>query len=583
MDKITKSLLTTFSAQYELNGLSEATQFEHFINNLITTKLFRGSFGLEDIHCGAGNDCGIDGILLTVNGRIVTEDELQDIVDAAGQIDADITFIQSKSSSSFDGAAMRTFTHGVKDFLSDQPKLRQNSKVAHVKALWEQLISMSSFMINRRPLCRLYYACTGKWADDENLRAVIDEGTTQIDSLSLFEETKFEPLGASEIQNLYQQSKNKLSTTITFQNRITLPDIEGVSEAYIGIIPLSEFLKLIQDENQSIHNIFDENVRDFQGNNHVNRQIKNTLKSGKFDQFCVLNNGVTVVATSLTPAGNRFTIRDYQVVNGCQSSHVLHECQQIEGIDSVNVPVRIVITENDDIKTSITLATNSQTEVKAEQLEALNAFQKKLELYFQAESDEIPLYYERRSQQYNSVPTILRSQIISIPTQIKAFASMFLNSPHLVSGYYGAIIREFTGKIFANDHVYSPYYVSALAYYRVEQFLRTGELKQASKNIRYHILLLARLLSMGEDLAPMNSKQMDRKCEEFKQELSSRAIALELFRKAEAIFEKSSLDKTKRQYKAESDTLLVFEAYRKYSKSEIKISVPLEFDFNFDQ
>ncbi|WP_180804559.1 AIPR family protein, partial [Vibrio parahaemolyticus] len=124
---------------------------------------------------------------------------------------------------------------------------------------------------------------------------------------------------------------------------------------------------------------------------------------------------------------------------------ILHDCQKIEGIEQVQVPIKIVVTADEDIKTSITLATNSQTEVKTEQLEALSLFQKQLELYYSAEKTSLPLYYERRSQQYNSVTGIKRNQVISIPIQIKSFASMFLNSPHLVSGYYGTIVKRFAG------------------------------------------------------------------------------------------------------------------------------------------
>jgi hypothetical protein len=214
---------------------------------------------------------------------------------------------------------------------------------------------------------------------------------------------------------------------------------------------------------------------------------------------------VTVVASSLTPAGNRFTIRDYQVVNGCQTSHVLHDCQNLEGIEKVFVPIKIIVTDNDDIKTNITLATNSQTEVKTEQLEALSAFQRKLELYYSAEKTAIPLYYERRSQQYNSDVSIKRTQIISIPIQIKSFASVFLNSPHLVSGYYGTIVNRFSGKIFSDDHNLSPYYVSALCYYRIEQFFRSGDLDSEYKKARFHLMLLARLIVLGEKLDPYNS------------------------------------------------------------------------------
>lgn len=566
MDKITKSLLDNFSNQYEINDLPEARQFEHFSNFSITSKLFRGSFELNDIHTGSGGDCAIDGLAIVVNGRIITdEDELSDVVESTSHLDADVVFIQSKTSSSFDGSAIGSFIHGIKDFLSDEPKLVQNDRIKRMKDIWEALILMSSYMINRRPICKIYYICTGKWQEDQNLLAIINSGKNEIINIGIFEDVSIDALGASDIQKLFHETKNKLSSTINFQNRITLPDIDGVSEAYLGVVPFNEYLKLIQDENKTIHSIFDDNVRDFQGENSVNKKIKKTLEDSKFDIFCVLNNGVTVVASSLTPAGNRFTIRDYQVVNGCQTSHILHECQNIEGIEKVFVPIKIIVTDNDDIKTSITLATNSQTEVKTEQLEALSIFQKKLELYFTAENKDFPLYYERRSQQYNSDSGIKKTQIISIPIQIKSFASMFLNSPHLVSGYYGTIVKRFSGKIFNDEHKYSTYYVSALTYYRIEQFFRSGDLKTEYKKARFHLMLLVKLIAMGEDTQPFNSKKIDSACEEFKRKLIVENTALPLFKTAQNIFENSGIDLERKQYKSESETELLLQAFRNYT------------------
>ena len=149
--------------QFELDKLPDSVHFEHFANFCITTKVYRGSFELEDVHTGSGGDSAIDGLCVIVNGRIITdEEELRDFVESTGYLDADITFIQSKTSSSFDGSEIGTFIHGVKDFLADKPKLVQNSKIKEMKAIWEYLITMSSYMVNRRPNCKLYYVCTGK-------------------------------------------------------------------------------------------------------------------------------------------------------------------------------------------------------------------------------------------------------------------------------------------------------------------------------------------------------------------------------------------------------------------------------------
>ncbi|MEM6255545.1 MAG: AIPR family protein [Cyanobacteria bacterium P01_D01_bin.156] len=564
MDKITDSLLATFSTEHELQMLPENTRFEHFANYSIISKLNRSTFDIQDVHTGAGGDCAMDGICLIANGNIITDiDELQEIVKGPGYLDADIIFIQSKTTSSFNGSDIGSFIHGVKDFLSDEPRLVQNEKVQQAKVLWDSIISMSADMVNRRPHCRLFYVCTGKWVGDKNLQAIIDSGTQEIDALGLFDFVKITPNGSSEIQRLYRETRNKLSSTVFFQSRITMPDIEGVQEAYLGLMPFNEFIKLIQDENQTIHNIFEDNVRDFQGNNAVNEKIKETLESKKFHLFCLLNNGVTVVASSLTPTGNRLTLRDYQIVNGCQTSNVLHKCQNIDGIADVNIPVKIIVTDSDDIKTEITLATNSQTEVKTEQLEALSAFQKKLELYYNAESEIVRLYYERRSQQYNSLD-IKRTQIITIPMQIKAFASVFLTSPHLVSGYYGTIVQRFKDQIFADDHKLLPYFVSSLCYFRIEQFFRGGDLSTDYKKTRFQLMMLVKMISMGCQHSPLNSNRIERECEQLKTELLDEDRAIELFKVAARIFRTSGIDLSKRQYKSESDTDLLRRAAEAY-------------------
>lgn len=139
---------------------------------------------------------------------------------------------------------------------------------------------------------------------------------------------------------------------------------------------------------------------------------------------------------------------------------------------------------------------------------------------------------------------------------------MFLDSPHLVSGYYGTIVNRFSGKIFSENHILSLYYVSALAFYKIEQFFRSGEIDVKYKKIRFHLLMLIRLISIGDKMEPFNSRSLDKKCEALKNTLLKETESLRLFEKAVSIYENSSIDKDKRQYKSESDTELFISAYR---------------------
>jgi uncharacterized membrane protein YgaE (UPF0421/DUF939 family) len=79
-------------------------------------------------------------------------------------------------------------------------------------------------------------------------------------------------------------------------------------------------------------------------------------------------------------------------------------------------------------------------------------------------------------------------------------------------------------------------------------------------------MMLVRFLAMGEKLDHFNSNKIDSRCEEFKRLLLDEDKSIELFSIAANIFNGSSIDKERRQYKAESDTEILIEAYRAHNK-----------------
>jgi hypothetical protein len=66
-------------------------------------------------------------------------------------------------------------------------------------------------------------------------------------------------------------------------------------------------------------------VRHFLGaENSVNQSIAKTIDNqAARSRFPVLNNGVTVVSPDVVVQTNRLFIKNFQIVNGCQTSHVL--------------------------------------------------------------------------------------------------------------------------------------------------------------------------------------------------------------------------------------------------------------------
>ena len=83
----------------------------------------------------------------------------------------------------------------------------------------------------------------------------------------------------------------------------------------------------------------------------MNKNITETIKTGNVNAFSMLNNGITVVTSSIIISGDIATIEDYQIVNGCQTSNVLIEnMDSVEGIDELIIPIRIIATKDENLK-----------------------------------------------------------------------------------------------------------------------------------------------------------------------------------------------------------------------------------------
>lgn len=512
MDRITASLLDEFCKEAQIAGLPEDSRFEHFTSFLTVGRHLEDSFDTADIVSGAGADTGIDAIAVIVNGVLVTDPELVgELATTNGYVDATFVFVQSERSASFETSKIGQFGFGVVDFFKEHPTLPRNDRVAAAAEIMAAVYAKSSRFTRGNPVCRLYYATTGRWTGDKALearRAAVQEDLLH---LNIFREVDFQPVGADSLQRYYNESKNAIAREFMFASKTVIPESKGVKEAYLGLLPIKDFLGLLDDGSGSIlKSIFYDNVRDWQQYNTVNAEIKSSLASeAQRARFALMNNGVTVIAKTLRTTGNKFHIEDYQIVNGCQTSHVLFDNQALLD-DSVVVPIRVIATDDDEVIASIVKATNRQTEVKEEQLIALSDFQKELEAYFATFPEPQRLYYERRSRQYVGGSGVEKTRIITPTVLIRSYASSFLEEPHRTTRTYSALVQQLGRGIFGPEDRLEPYYYAASAHYRLEFLFRNGTIPSALKPARYHILMAARLLLHPGALPRTNSHEMAR-------------------------------------------------------------------------
>jgi AIPR protein len=514
VDRITESILREFSDERELTREELSKQFEAFATFCVISQQYEGEFDPVELRTGGGNDLAIDAAALIINGDLVNDtEEITDLRARNNYVQAKIVIIQARSSSNFDGATITDLAANLCEGLfAPKTTLPMNEDIKAFKTLVDELYANSTAFRRGSPDLVIKYVTTGTWTNDPHLIAKLDGAKARLEELSLFRRVSFDGIGATELQELYRKARDTVEAQFQFRSQVLLPDIRGVEQSYIGIVSAQEYLPLITDDSGNVRkSLFYDNVRDFQDYNEVNRGIRETLQSPEQrGRFLILNNGVTVVARELIVVGSKFTLRDYQIVNGCQTSHVLFD--ERDNLESVYIPLRLIVTTDDEVASSVTAATNRQTQVSDEDLGALEAFQKLLESYFGAHPVEKKLYYERRSKQYSSVPGLEKTRITTRPQLVRAYAAMFLDEPWRAGRYYKELLRIRKQDIFNPAAVPEPYYVSAVAAYRVEYFFRNGYLHTKYKPARYQLLMALRHLIGGPEL-PKAKRELMRYCD----------------------------------------------------------------------
>jgi hypothetical protein len=564
MDRITKSYLDEFVSSFGLENISDETkQFEHFVNYTVIDHRIEERFDLEEIHIGKDSTIGLDGFAIILNKRVIsTEDELNDLLKTHNDISAEIVFIQAKTSRGFETKEIGNFGWAITDFIGEKPKIQWSDIAKEKILLFNKLISNTS-KLRAKPNCLLYYVTLGIKTDDQNVLAKLIDVQKNIEAENLFSKLTFELLGANEIQILYKKIGQAVSKSFEFPQKVMLPVIDKVKESYLGVLKGSTIIELMTDENGDlIPNVFYDNVRDFQGDNNVNKEIATTINSEYKDAFLILNNGITIVAEELETTRNTFTISNYQIINGCQTSNVLLE--NMDKLDeSVMVPVKLISSKNRDITAKLIRSTNRQTEVKEQDLIAFSNFQKKLEDYYKTFTGANQLFYERRSKQY-AKSIIEKKRIVDKTTQIKSVASFYFEKPDLATRYFGTLFSELGNKLFDESHQLILYYTASYALYRIEEGFRKGLLNKRYKKIKYFILMMLRYEIDNNSLPPFNSAKMERFCENAIKRINSDKDFNRLLKNVISKINSLKLDLDDREIS--KSKILVTNCLRKYSR-----------------
>ncbi len=517
LEPIIAAKLKTFQDRFELSNIQDGVAFGKFVNHTILSTHQPDAFSadselLEKISVDGEWDTGIDGMAIVLNGLVIKDkSDVDSIMNQFRYVKVEFIFIQSKYGSGFDSAGFLKFVAGVRDFLNEKARLPQNERIKEAFELKKYILGddfISKWDTN--PHVTLYYVSMGRWRkNNDHLLGLAAQAKEDIAALITYESPEVNFIDSEALKSLCDLNDNRFDVTIGAYDIMELTPVEKVDNSCIAVCYGTELLRMLKTDSDEIRkSLFDDNVRDFQGENAVNSEIYKTIESDP-SKFILFNNGITIVCDEFKTSTKKITLKNPLIVNGCQTSHVIFNAYK-KGLDISKVPINIKViwTRDINITNDVVRSTNRQTQVLEESFETTKPFHQRLEEFFNAYSSQVvKLYYERRSKQYRHLHTVKNTEIINLQVLIHSFVGMMLNSPHKVKNSTLEMLKDFKGDIFLESQSYLPYYTSALAFYQMERLFRSTTLQKEMRSYKPHLLMMFREAVAGS-LPPINEPKL---------------------------------------------------------------------------
>lgn len=250
---------------------------------------------------------------------------------------------------------------------------------------------------------------------------------------------------------------------------LRLPEARAVG--YIGYAPAKSIadmipkVKILGDKRlRPDERVFADNIRSFTGDlkNPGAVALRKTLVDGEADQVILRHNGITIVtrdAKMVPREDGSFDVelKAYQIVNGAQSSFILQ--RNCELLANAFIPIKIVVTEEDEIKDGVVLGANLQSQISPYDMLArkkeIRALQQAFESIDYGRPDK--LWFQRRRGERFPNRVEHSFQILTPRQLLEAFVAAIEGMPHTVHTNAGKLINKVPDSIFCSNHHPSVY------------------------------------------------------------------------------------------------------------------------------
>jgi hypothetical protein len=467
--------------------LSPSKYFELFTTEQVLKDYDLSGEEIESGLIGDGGDGGIDSIYLFVNGELVREDF--DPAHVKKDSLLELVVIQSKTSAGFAETPVERFIT-VSDDIFDLAKATGTLRSVYNADLLdviERFRGTYKALAAKFPQLNIVYvyACKGGKPEhsvqhkSEKLREAVR---------NRFQSAKVEIrfLGASELLSLARTSAKTTFILALAENPVSSAGDVG----FVGLVFLRDYFAFITDEKQQLRRqIFEANVRDYQGSTEVNEAIQKTLREKSAEDFWWLNNGVTIVASRASLSAKALTIEDPQIVNGLQSSSEIFNYYKSANTqaDQRKMLVRVIVPSDAASRDRIIKATNSQTAVQPASLRATDKIHRDIEEYLRPRG----LFYDRRKNFYKNEGKPL-DRVIGIPQLAQATMAIVLAKPDQARARPSSLLKDDKNyvQVYSPDYPIAVYHICAAVLKQVEASLRNSGLEvKHQNNLKFYVAM----------------------------------------------------------------------------------------------
>jgi hypothetical protein len=526
MHLIVKNHLAGFQARFAIDG-QEPKQFEAFANYAIFRSFCAENISPSDLVYD-GDDPGIDGVMIFVDDTFVSSKE--EVIDAFKDRRRDavvvVVFSQAKSSEAWSKSEINVFQSAITDFLSGSHAYPHSEYMRNWKEVFDEVLRYVGKMRDGKPQAQAFFITTGRKAQDREILAAGEALKASIENTGYFSKVQAGLVDRDSIVDLWTSAEGEVEAKLHVLGSAAFPRAPGIEEGYVLTVRAIDFIReILTDKNGRMRQrIFEENVRDFIGlDSDVNSEMAATLADAeKQKRFGILNNGITIISPDIRLAGFELFLRDFQIVNGCQTSNVLFENRD-EVSDDATLMLKVVETGDPRVVDDVVRSTNRQAKVEEEQFLATLAAVKNIQQWFDAKGaeDEYRLFFERRKNQYSSDDIAKPIRVFDIKEIARCVAAMFLDKPDIASRYPNRLTAELREQVFNANYQEDIFHASAFALYRLKLHLSNKRIDAKYSKLRWHLLMAIKYYLIGDQVPQLQSPKIKKVCENIERFMQS--------------------------------------------------------------